>query len=826
MVVLPRCTHRHRLLFAIAALSIAILHPASAAETNTLSPQAIKDFEWFSTLGFPDLKGCPYVRVATGFWSKNYATDDPPQQDGFNAFLLATNSGGFRVFTLDLAERSFSLTNPITEGNTRPAFEAFQLTNEVAKWQSEVFTLAWACWRNGLDADAQRLYEQAQKTRSRNGGLGGAKDLRATLENDVGSDMFHRGLTAFGNTAIPRTQLLAQFESILTNYPRSQYVDRATHFAEVLKRMVSEDQAHAELAVTNLDQLPVEQQVRELVFRLRDQEGAQNSNPGKCSVFTNRRQATNTPAHQLLRLGYAAVPQLIAALDDTNYSRAVGGGMMLTDVLTVGDCALQILEEIAGTTFFQSRVASYLSMSGDKQTPNGDALSIRLHGGTDNLPPNGDLASTRKAAQSWWAAVQQKGEKQVLIDAVTSAGQDAPAQAEMLCQRYPDIAAATIIRGVVAATNWWVHARFVEIISKLDEPQVADFLSHEMSSAPTADDRERAAYYLRDKRPAEALQAMLHDWETNGDTATVSFLADSDSVPAIQALERGLRQHPIATRYSVIRSIGDTNGWTHHKCSQGTLDAIEECLIIALDDTEVRTGTTQVTQSRILRTLYDVRICDLAAFFLAQRWPDRYVFDLSPGLSTRERQRVECQNVWRRAHNLPLLPLPPTAKQLKPEQANKVTSIEWATDSAKPGADFTARIEAFRDKLLDTNHLVAFLSALGTNPEPQCSGIEFKAVKDDDLTGVKFTIRLLPGTPPDSGRQSWNFDRRITLGRKTLERTGGSDIAGKYSRAGSSGWFPDTLSKILAADPETPFEIWFQLKALEPQPKVVPQNSR
>jgi hypothetical protein len=207
----------------------------------------------------------------------------------------------------------------------------------------------------------------------------------------------------------------------------------------------------------------------------------------------------------------------------------------------------------------------------------------------------------------------------------------------------------------------------------------------------------------------------------------------------------------------------------------------------------------------------------MAAFYLAQRWPDRYVFDLSPGPATRERQRVQCLNVWRLAHNLPALPLPPAPIPLKPEQANLVTAIEWAKDSAKPSPDFAARVDAFRGKLLDTNHLVAFLSALGKNPEPQCSGVEFEAIKADDLTGVRLTIRLLPGTPPTE-RQGWNFDRRITLGRKTLERTGGGDSVGKYSQAGSSGWFPDTLSKILAAEPETPFEIWFQIKAPEPQP--------
>lgn len=579
----------HRFLLAVAALAIGTLSD-HAAEPVALTPQARQDFEWFSTLGFPDLKGCPFVRVATGFWWRNQASDDPPQQNIFKAFLLATNNFGFRVFTLDLAENSFTQTNPIANGNTRPGFEVLELSKEVAevlgafrnpparedesrlfgtllRSQSEVFTLAWGCWRNGLDSDAQQLYEQVQKMRSRNGGLAAASDTRATLEKDLGMDMYYRGLGSFGNTAVSRPQLLAQLESIVSNYPHSEYAERAKPIADVLRRMVSEDEAHAKLARTDLDQLPVDEQVRELIFRLRDQTGFQSSNPGTCSIFYPFPGEPNTPAHQLLKLGYAAVPQLIAALDDQSFSRSVGLGpaSVPNTVLTVGDCAQQILERIAGKTFFVSRISRYPSTAGDEQAQRLDSLLNGMSGASNSLPENGNISTTIRAAESWWAGVQQKGEKQVLIEAVVSAGQDAPAQAEILCQRYPDIAAATIVRGAKAATNSWVHARLVEIVTKLDEPQVTDFLRQEMSSASSPTDRERAASGLRARgKDEEAMRAMLHDWETSG--GGMGFLADSDSVPAIQALGRGLRQRPVSTRYQVVRRIGDTNAgsWGGH----------------------------------------------------------------------------------------------------------------------------------------------------------------------------------------------------------------------------------------------------------------------
>ena len=106
----------HRFLMAAAALAMGTLSD-HAAESDVLTPQARKDFEWFSTLGFADLKGCPYVRVATGGWSRS--GDDPPQQQFMEGFLLATNTSGFKMFTLsDLYETTFIQSNPATKQPT------------------------------------------------------------------------------------------------------------------------------------------------------------------------------------------------------------------------------------------------------------------------------------------------------------------------------------------------------------------------------------------------------------------------------------------------------------------------------------------------------------------------------------------------------------------------------------------------------------------------------------------------------------------------------------------------------------------------------------
>jgi hypothetical protein len=256
-------------------------------------------------------------------------------------------------------------------------------------------------------------------------------------------------------------------------------------------------------------------------------------------------------------------------------------------------------------------------------------------------------------------------------------------------------------------------------------------------------------------------------------------------------------------RFLVVRSIGETNSWDTKTYSPATLKVVEEVLASELDDTEEHPGTTGLAN---MKTVYDPRICDMAAYFLAKRWPDRYVFDLSPSLSIRERQRVECLNVWRRAHNLPALPLPAPPHRVTPDQATVVTAIEWATNSAKPGTNFAASVEAFRGQPLDAKKLVAFLDGYGINPEPQASGIELKITKDEDLTGVMMKIRLLPGTLPRNPRL-WDYGSWVIIDGKTIHHQGGGFIPA------SSGDFTEGVAKALAAKPETPFAIRFNLAA-------------
>ena len=426
--------------------------------------------------------------------------------------------------------------------------------------QTETFALGWACWRRGLNAEAFKLYTEARRAHSQPSSSGKAgirafaakwfvraqdswrqftsktppnrpARLREAVEADLSRLLLWQAILDFGNTSITRTQLLAQCEAIAKHFPNSEHHQSAMDTAKILRRMVAEDLVHQVVASNTLAQMSVENRVRDLIFQLRDQHGVQNFQPGWCDILCDgsRNANTNTPAHELARLGYDAVPQLIASLDDDTFSRSVGyhrNFYFSHEVLSVGDCVAQILERITGYSAFGRRWQA----SGP---------------------------SARRMGELWWAEFQKKGEMQMLIQGVTGAGDDAPSQAELLVKHFPAVACQTLVQGAQAATNEYIRTRLVEQIAYLKEPSGTEFLHHEMAAGPMLASRVAAARGLLPDDSAAALDAMSHEWEQLPDPidkfddaweGVVEFLAQTDSTEAIAFLTKGLRTRPVEMR--------------------------------------------------------------------------------------------------------------------------------------------------------------------------------------------------------------------------------------------------------------------------------------
>ena len=605
----------------------------------------------------------------------------------------------------------------------------------------------------------------------------------------------------FENVSNTRSHLLVEFSAVATNYPTSQYAPLAWQTVATLTQMVAEDAAHAKTAVTNLDSLSLTDRVQELIFQLRDQNGQQWSQPGECDIFLDKR-GTNSPAGQLVAIGYPAVPQLINALDNPAFSRSVGYGRNFVfshTVLTVGDCAVAILQRIAGKSFYQAPSSSgYMS----------------------NEHKNSE---TRQAVESWWSDFQKKGEKQMLIEGTEAGNDNSPEQARLLVSRYPDAALAPLLQGTQAATDDYVRVWLMQMLEKYQSPETLTFLEKELRRG-TSEPSVTAAAILNHWGKPEALTVMLQDWEASLNVqledlhirSIMVFLASMDSPEAIAALGRGLQIRPsnVDARMAIVETVGEggsqSYGQRFAKRSVATREAMEALLVSALRDDDQKMGETG---SRMGKNYNNPRICDMAGFFLNQHWPERYPFDLSAPLKERDRQRLVCENAWRQLHNLPVLASPqPSTNHVAAAEATKVVAIEWEAGSAKPSDAFAARIEAMRGNLLSATNLTRVLGYYVTQPEPGTEGLTLSARKDNDSSGVVLKICLLPASAANYNPK-FSITDNVTIADKVAYGISGGAKPGKEDESfyGENGviWndFIKAINTAINSSPETPFVI-------------------
>jgi hypothetical protein len=684
--------------------------------------------------------------------------------------------------------------------------------------------LAWACWRNGFEPEALQLYQQAgkppveQSSRQTRISLRervetllqsasnawrkfkSRKDfptptLREEVERNLPAALMLRTTAAFGDPRLTRSDLLRRYEEVLRNYPNSQERTNALAMARKVQHMIAEDAAHAQNHSKPLAELPVEEQIRELIFHLRDQYREPVRQEWACECLRSWRGTTNDPEASLLRLGYAAVPQLIETVDSETLSRYVLGEDPYPGYTcwSVGKCAEDILGQIAGRSF------------------------SNLEYTKANIAARGSLSPARNAVETWWAEFQKTGEKQMLLDGVARADEDSPAQAALLRQKYPEISTRALIDAAEGSTNAQIREQLSDQRAELGEAPGLAFLRQVMVKDPILSTRVNAAIGLFKHDPSAALGAMASEWRafTNPQAdgferwqMLVQFFASYESIEAISVLTNGLSKRSVEVRYEVIDSLGDPDtvrlAYASGDSSASSSGAIETALVHALEDRE-----------RNFRAMHDLRVCDLAGDYLAKRWPKRYAFDRTAPLRIRDRQRIQCINVWRQAQGLPVLELPrEPGVRVAAADATKVTAIVWADDSAPPDKSLLAQVAALKDKRLQAKDLVRLLTEYALHPERGSAGLEINAGKGSDLTGVQLLIKLIPGSPPPSDK-SWDTNELVTLGRKQLQNGGSTFSREPAEIVEELSDLCDAAKQAIAAAPETPFEVNVRLVGSE-----------
>ena len=496
-----------------------------------------------------------------------------------------------------------------------------------------------------LLAFAEKSYELSRDVNAK------PQTFQTYLARDLAHVSIWRTLLEIDDPDTPWDEVEQDFKWIHSSFPDTRYAKRCKESAQILADMIAENAKHQ--TPKDFEKLPVKQQVAELIFQLQYQDGQQQSQPGSCNIFChdiaqaqNAKQGNDdpdsnlkSPAARLVGLGHAAVPQLIDALKDQRFTHSVEfhrDFRFSHHALRVSDCCRIILQRIANRGFSRH-------------------------------DPEKTVA---EQVSAWWSAIESKGEKAVLVEAVEAGDQNSIYQAALLVKRYPDVALPAIIKCAKNTDSQYVRMEMVTLASQFNE-EARDFILTQLESDEIfvkfaageailkTDQRQLAVDYFV-KNWQELLKKNWIEPEPTGvmcmsPERMIEFVAGLNDPEAIKSFRESFDQMKVRVRMGIVTVFyperqggvymgGGIASPPSSKFSAESETEIRALLIHAMQDTRQNFGASGTWGS----TNYaSPRICDLAGHVIASRYPDKYKYDPKAPRLERDRQRISIINQWR-----------------------------------------------------------------------------------------------------------------------------------------------------------------------------------
>jgi hypothetical protein len=565
--------------------------------------------------------------------------------------------------------------------------------------------------------------------------------------------------------------------------------------------MVAEEAKHPVLTQQQIDQLPLEKRIAELIWRLRDQNGQQMSQPGWCSVLGYG--DGESAGHQLVKIGYPAAPALIEALTDDRFSRSVGfhrNFHFSHTILTIGDCAQQILQEISGQGFYSPD-----STSG-------------------NMSNEDKMLAVQKAARVWWDGYQKKGLKQMLVDDISSGQKSPHSLVEQLKKEDASAVEAAVLAGAAkAAADEWMARQFIDQLDALKSPQSITALAKIMKEHPKLEVRLDAAARLLNHDHPDTLNTLLHDWSAyppakedhdEAFEAITDILACQGGDQAVQALASGWDARAARQRLIIVQQIGscmaakprDHSFDSHARPRKPSPQAKEravELLVHALEDTETSYGMTGGGSDL---TLGEASIGDFALQALHQLDAAKYTFSPKAARRLRDTERITMANLWRKEHGQPLLPLPPPpGPKLPPAEALKIVRVSLEPADAPAADGITKKAQSLQGRSFAPETIPQLLLWFAQANLPGVRGLDIEASRENDLTGVEVYLRVHLGQPKNDDSPDWQIRHGGRAGEKQLGSSSGSSSHSNVVKPDKWEDFEEVVREALKQPPQTEF---------------------
>lgn len=607
---------------------------AASVEAGDESPLDAGDrraFAWFDGLPLPSCAGRPYVRVTT-----TPKRREPFSYEGFllsetpTDWVLLWNDESKHVVPRNVPEWAATLERLDLRSVIEAEIVRMRATEGGHLAMGAALALARRAAANGSEKVAHAL-------------LAAARNVLVREENDAGRPIEdvaaeHFDVTViwkcvldFGDASVSRARLLEEMTAYAKSFPKSGHHATADEATRMLTSMLVEDATHVRLTEEAFAKLPAADRAAELIFRLRDQNGGQFSQPGSPSIFfrADAEDDTTSPGVRLLAMGYDAVPQLIEALTDTRFTRTVGywrDFMYSHYVVRIGDAALELLERVTHQRFFRGE---YTAAS---------------------MVKDGKEHEVQAKYRAWWAEASG-----FVAPLRALASETDPVRREVLARALPDRGPGLIVGAPESAV--WGTKRFAEAVPKLGPEAAKELLRALIDASPHARTKSMAAWALLDLGEHDAVTRMIALWKSMDATArvdrihgaaVVSFLASCGDEAAVRALFDGLELQPPSVREMIVlafdrggmgavRGLAADDGggldepWT---LVGPASDLIEDGLVARLDDLESDPLSMVGRQAPLadFDPAFDAgrRIADQATRVLALRWPEVYATKFVP----------------------------------------------------------------------------------------------------------------------------------------------------------------------------------------------------
>lgn len=626
-----------------------------------LSEQQVKLLKWIDQLGLPPVEQLPAFETIPEGSRNPYLTDDN------TVFVVSRNGNSARMFDPKLqfleGEADFESQSDVhpldqirhADKILHQAWLMDSIRHErignmtvIPESTSRLIFWAWVSWRHReynlagqLLRESERLYTTnplnftSNDDQNQNEDDEGQPERKMSHEEwvvDFMQTRLYEQLTAqFNGTRVSRNQLLWECIRFLENFPR--YRERAliVEVIDQLQTMLTEDEWRRH-DTRPFAQLTRSEQIKDLIFQLRDQTWIQNElHDGHASSGHGRK----SPAGRLKEYGYDAVPFLIEALCDPRLTR---WGESDRIVNRVGDCALDLL---AAVTHRSLRGEDWISVS-----------EWNLRG--DLVAKYGD----------WYAGYLQHGEIEVLADGISAGDVDAPDQAKRLAKLDSSRAIEAIWQGLLRVDDVSVYWELIAIVTTIPGEQANQLLVREAADAPQFQCRLKAARSLTERGSDEGLKAMMKEWlglrrmrdtDSAGDTdsyepALASFLLTIGRVEAIEVIKARISEDLLA-KSMFMKACAEayvqdnecfadpsSSEESDEEQSEGTPfrdpaealhGALEKLFVGLLDDDEWIGDVgyaIEFDDPSDASAVFEPRVRDLAALILKRLNPQRYSF--------------------------------------------------------------------------------------------------------------------------------------------------------------------------------------------------------